>query len=385
MHNVEQELRRLFELKSEDVSGGWPMNTNLVWRVRLARAVLPAVTFVVIAAAVVGASALPLQTDRGVTPGPADQDRKEKPAETRESYSIPDAPMYLAPNRRGLWAAGFRINHIDLKGNYSTSTENLTGAAKGIAYGFGRVWVATDNNASGRLYGARLEGNEVVVTDEVEISSLRNIGTYFVATGHGAVWVTSADGQVHRYDPDTKQLETFVIKEHFKEYRHSNGALLVTAGDAYMWFAATPGSIVAFDPDTMEPTGRREELGWNVARLAYGAGRVLVLQTTPEGAHRLWRIEEVAETDLGDPIRVGKYGADGVLAVQRPDAYIFRWKSATRSFVYRIDLTTGRVLKQQLVAKDPYEAFTVRGDYGWLGDLAGRRVKRISVPHLLPD
>lgn len=389
MTDLENELRRVFELKGQEVSDPAPPPHSFVWRIRIARATLPALATIVVAAAIVGATTLGFEPARTVVPGPADQEN-DRPGKNgslpRREYRLTDTPMYLAPSERGLWVAGFRINHIDLKNDVSASTESLDGAAKGITTGFGRVWIALEREQGSFLIGARATGRRrVTVTDEVAIGGLDNIGNHFLATGHGAVWVTSSDGNVHRYDPFTQEMDTFDISEHFEDYRHSNGALVLAAGDLYMWFATTPGSVVAFDPVTMEPAGPRAELGWNVGELEFGAGRLVVLHTSPRGAHRIWRILEAQPEADPQATRVGTYGSDGVLEVRGTDAYLFRWKSSKTSMVFRLDLKTGRLLRQTLVAKDPYEAFTVQGDYGWLGDLAERKVTRISVPHLLED
>ncbi|HYI43924.1 MAG TPA: hypothetical protein VE174_00485 [Actinomycetota bacterium] len=390
MTNIEHELRRLLDVKGQEVADQVSATPRLLRRVRRARLVIPTAVIAMASASVLAFTSFPFTRNLDRIPMPAEMDGDAQPL--RKSYFVGDTPFWIAGGTEGLWVAGFRISFINFEMNMSTSSPKLDALPSGATYGMGRFWVAVDKKDAGdRLLSARLEEGDptgarrVEVLDEGPIED-RGHDKHFMAVGHGYVWMTTGDAHVQRYHPVTKQLETFDLRSELRGYQGEQNALEVAAGERYMWFANAGGRVAAFDPTSMEPAGPEfdlskpgEDLNWQIGGLQFSDGRLVILRSSARGVQQIWQMNEVNE-QMEEPIRLGRFAPLGGPNVENASAYLLRSHTERKAIIYRIDLGTGTRFQRKATLGQTYMGFTVINGSGWVSDFEKREVRRVPLP-----
>jgi len=390
MADIELELRRLLEAKSQEAAEQTAPTSRLLRRVRRARLVVPTAVIAMASATVLTFTSLPFLRSLDRVPMPAQKNEDRQPL--RNSYAIGDPPFIIRGGDDGLWVAGRRITFVYLDWNMSSSSPKFEFIPNGATFGMGRFWVAVDKKgASDLLISAQLEDGDpagarrVQVNDEGPIED-RGHGQHLMSIGHGYVWMTTGDAHVQRYDPIAKEIETFDLRTKLRGYQGEHNALWVATGDRYMWFANAGGRVAAFDPISMEPAGPEfdlsrpgEGLNWQIGGFGFSEGQVVIMRSSARGVQQIWQMDEEAER-LEEPIRLGRFAPTSPLNVEGTSAYLLRSHSEKEVIVYEVDLPSGRVTRRRTNVGHSYTGFTVSNGVGWVSDLLEREIRRVPLP-----
>ncbi|HEU5142052.1 MAG TPA: protein kinase [Solirubrobacterales bacterium] len=268
------------------------------------------------------------------------------PAVTRVLTDVPDRPTL----RRGARASG-----DDEDGGVGLSRWRRWIAAGFLFWFLGGIGLLAAGIGSLILL---LGGEDVSVSDPIKVGAppLR------IATGAGAVWVTSAsDGTLSRIDPDSREVVGRAL-------RLEQGISGVAVGDGSVWVSSPRrGTVLRVDP----LTGRavRIPVGGRPGAIVFGGGRVWVadeagrgLTAINPGGNEIYkrRIEPQAA-----PLRLA-VGAGAVWA-----------SSASTGTIRRIDFGTAAADRSIPVGRGP-AGITVGGGRVWVATTRTDSVSRVD-------
>jgi DNA-binding beta-propeller fold protein YncE/predicted Ser/Thr protein kinase len=268
------------------------------------------------------------------------------PAVTRVLTDLPDRPTL----RLGARASG----------DGEDRGVGLSRWRRGIAAGF-LFWFLGGISLLAAGIGAvvvLLGGDDVSVSDPIEVAAppLR------IATGAGAVWVTSAtDGTLSRIDPGSREVVG-------RPHRIGKGIAGVAVGAGSVWVSSPRGGMVhRVDPRTRRVVPIRIDA--KPGAIVFGGGRVWVADEAGGGI--------VAINPAGN--RVHKRGilpraAPLRLAVGAGAVWV---SSASTGTVRRVDFGTASADAPIVVGRGP-AGITVGGGLVWVANTRGATVARVD-------
>ncbi len=235
----------------------------------------------------------------------------------------------VAVGEGGVWALGngSSLLCIDLQTATATGTVDVGGGAN-LVVAFRTVWVATHGT-----FGPSATSGRVTRVNPATCKLLHSVHVpgdpTAVATGEGAVWVTTSEGLV-RVDPRTNRTQLIAIQ---------GGKDDVAVGEGAVWVLDNLRSTVTrIDPATGEE-GQQIQLSGNLNQVVAGEGKVWVLDA---GAGIVTPIDPTTDRPLS-PIRVGtdpldlSVGSGGAWVTDR-DGTLWRIDAARRD-VSSIDVS----------------------------------------------
>jgi len=163
------------------------------------------------------------------------------------------------------------------------------GSPSGVVFDFGSVWVGlADKGTVVRIdpvSGAVT--NAITVGDPAQLLARARVvhgAPNAVTSGFGSIWAVGADGRLARIDPATNDVTTFDVGVVGGALATGEGAVWITSYD--------DGSLVRFDPTTRAVSSTTTGLG-GLFGVAIGFGSVWVVNKT---GHEVLRIDPTRAT-----------------------------------------------------------------------------------------
>jgi YVTN family beta-propeller protein len=264
-------------------------------------------------------------------------------------------PAEVASEAGSLWVANRAddtVTQIDPSSRSVVSTTSPGTSVDALAAGAGAVWIV-DNR---RVRAVRLDPGFRSVRRAVKVGPEASlfVSSSAVAVGEGAVWVTNANAEVVRLDPDTNESVATI--------QVGNDPSAIAAGDGAVWVAdQEDNTVTRIDPAVANAVTTVLPVGRGPTAIAVGANGVWVANT---GEDTISRIDPDAAAVVAR-IRVGRrptgvaVGAGGVWVTSSVDGS-----------VSRIDPETNRVTETVELDQAP-EKVTVADGNVWVSVQAG--------------
>ena len=200
-------------------------------------------------------------------------------------------PLNIAFGQGTVWVAGDSgtVYRIDPESDAVVGETRVSdGYIRDLAVGEKAVWVTGETSPSGETTGppgselVRLDPGtgEVTARIPVNTSDERGDGAGGVAVGEGAVWVTGAEGEVRRVDPETGAVVERLNLDGCSDVVTSPGAVWASCETSEGSVYTT--RLVKVDPGTNEVTGSVRVEGYYPYGLEVGGGAVWLTASGPE-------------------------------------------------------------------------------------------------------